>query len=1630
MTIWCHQIRIRSTFTIGWRFLLTALASLPGLVMASPTANRSVPEHSTPQLGLVLSDDPTEDQIKSARIFSEPLIPVGHTPTAQENRQVALALRGYVQRSVPDDFSSLEQFVGQNPDSAWTPALLFDLATEYYNTGWYSKCLHTWEKAWLALKNATAPDAKALGDRAAGELAYMYARLGRVGALEALLDSVKNRNIIGSATERISGTKQGLWNMQHRPSVSFKCGPYALDRILAYEDPMKADNPLIRDAQSTTNGCSLDQVAELSRKVGLNYQMAYRRPGASLILPAVVNWKVGHYAALIKEENGQYLLQDPTFGNDVWVSRRVMEDETSGYFLVPPGKLPPGWRSVSAAEGRTIFGKGVTAESDPNANTGLDQRCIICDAFQGVFMWLSGLMQKPTPLTPVEDNDVGSLGIRGMAVANAHLMLVSLSIQDMPVSYSAPVGPPTGFIATYSQREANQPANFTYSNLGPKWTFNWLAYITDNPSSPSADVSYYVDGGGTLPFTGFNTTNQTFAPQIECQAMLTRTSTNSYVMSFRTGAKIIFAQPGSVGGTSRQVFMTQVVDPAGNTVNITYDASFRVVAITDAIGQVTTLSYNDPSDPLKITKVTDPFGRFATFTYDSSNRLASITDQIGLTSQFQYDSGDFIQTMITPYGTNSFAQGADGRTTWLVRTYPDGAQERLEYNESAANTVAASDPAATVPAGMGLLNNYHEYRNTFFWDRKAYAEAPNDYTKAHLYHWLHLNAADTICSGVLESEKAPLENRVWHTYDGQPDTIHVGTTTQPNATGRVLDDGTTQLTRFKYDSFGNVTNSIDPVGRSMTYLYSTNGVDLLQVRQTTGTNNDLLAQYAYNSQHLPVAVYDAAGQLTTNTYNARGQLLTTTDPKGETTTFAYDTNGYLLSVDGPLPGPSDTFSFTYDSAGRVWTATDPDGYTITNSYDNLDRLTNVTYPDGTFAAFTYNKLDLVTVRDRLGRETFSTYDALRRLTSVQDPLNRVVQFQYCDCGALSALIDPMGRPTRWDYDLEGRVTSKQYVDGSRALYTYENTTSRLKTVEDETGQIKSYNYNLDDDLNSVSYLNAQVATPAVTFTYDPNYNRLLSMQDGIGTTTYSYYPVGSLGALQTATVNGPWANDTVTYQYDALGRVVSRAINGVAQTAAYDVLGRTTNVLNALGSFNYDYDGPTARLLDSSYPNGQTTHYAYFGNLGDRRLQSITNLKPDTSLISRFTYAYNPVGEITNWLQELGAVTNNWNIGYDAADQLVSVLNNQGETTINNAYGYDPAGNRLSETVGTTNQTYQYNALNQLASSSDTTLTNVTYEWDAEHRLAAVNQGSNSSEFYYDSLGRRCRDVELTNGVVQSETRYVWCGTEICEDRDTNDAVVQRFFNQGFVSGGANYFYTRDRLGSVRELIDSSGQVQTAYSYDAFGNRTKLSGTVDSTFGFTGFPVHQKTGLWLSLYRPYDSRLGRWLCRDPITEAGGVNVYNYVGNQPISLVDPLGNLPNVSNLARVLFFTWALINPANTEYLDNLVTSTAAMTEMTKTVEFGQHPIELKEPIEMEEVSGEAVTEANAGRVVVSSSVEIGGLESVVAVGAKLINPLQAFLTVLFWSTPAGEGEDEWVAAHLHPAQPPALSCPLKEGSH
>ena len=1523
--------------------------------------NRTVPEVTPPSGVLEFSESPTEEELYRARVFEEPLVPAGRS-TPAENKDLATALLAFAHRGQIDDVSALTGFLETHPETVWRFSLLFNLGVTYRYTGYYSQALTTWEEAWNAGKAITEPRGQVLASLAVGELLELNARLGRFDRLQTLLEEIKDRTISGPATVKIDGARQGLALMLNEPGRAFLCGPMALLRVAASTGAnVNADR--LREAQSTQRGLSLAQVSTLANEAGMSFQMARRRAGASVMFPAVVHWKSGHFAAVIREQDGLLLVEDPTFGTEVWMTRRALDTEASGYFVVPAGPLPEGWEAVSSEEGGTVWGKGTTNGSDTKATKPSDAK-------------------EPCPPSAA------------MAQYSYHLLLASLNIVDTPVGYSPPRGPSVQFTVTYNQKEANQPGNFPYSNLGPKWTFQWLSYIKDNPSNQLAAADYYVQGGGTEAHSGFNTNTQSYAIHPESHATLVRTSISpiSYERRLPDGSRQVFTLPDGAVGTSRKVFLTQLIDPVGNTVSFTYDGSYRLVAVTDALGQVTTVTYGLGSDVLKITNVEDPFGRDATFDYTQIGTnwfLTKITDVYGITSEFTYSTNDFIDTLTTPYGTSRFTTGpvgsGPGRTYWLEATDPQGARERVEYVD---NGSTLGLPAETGPTNM-FNGGFLVYRNTFYWDKKAMQDYPTNYLKARIFHWLH--NPDITAANIKENEKRPLEGRVYYNYPGQTNAgsaAYIGTNAQPSAIGRVMDDGSSQVTKFEYNPLGMTTKVTDPVGRISTFTYDTNLVDLLEVRQQIGTNvsnTELLSKFTYSTNHLPLTAVDAAGQTNRMGYNGFGQLTALTNALNEVVTLAYDTNGYVTNITGAVSGA--TTGFTYDGYGRVRTVTDSEGYTVTTDYDDLDRPTKITYPDGTYDQIVYQWLDPVLTKDRRGHWSSKSYDALRRVQRVRDALGRLTSFEWCGCGSLESLTDPMGRTTTWNRDLEGRVTAKIYPDTTQLGYQYETNTSRLKSFTDALGQRTSYTYFRDDNLRQVSYTNAAVATPTVSFTYDTNYNRMLTLVDGVGTNTYSYYAVTNtqLGAGKLQSVDGPWSNDTIAYSYDELGRVTTRSINSVAVKMTYDALGRVTAVTNALGSFTTGYYGTTSRPGTNTYPNGQTTILSYYGTNLDQRLQTIWHQNSSTATISKFDYSYDADGQIATWTQQADAGTPTvWAPSYDPVDQLlgVTVRSNTVAGTILKqfVYGYDTAGNRTSEGIhvpgsastvtaanhneanqltnvaaggmarflgslnelgtvtvagdaavvdsrttnfvaevsistgtntvpvvatdyssnsqtnnyqlvvssGGVSRTLSYDLNGNLISNVTATLT-ATYEWDAVNRLVAINAGTNRSEFTYDGSGRRTQIVEKQNGSVVSTRKFLWCGTELCEERDSGGGTVnRRFVGQGEQISGTNYFFTRDHLGSVREMTDSSQTVRARYDYDPYGRRTKVTGDLDADFGFTGHYTHSTSGLCLTLYRAYDPETARWLSKDPIEEQGGLNLYAYVSNDPVNNTDPLG----------------------------------------------------------------------------------------------------------------------------------------------
>ncbi|PYK99815.1 MAG: hypothetical protein DME19_07335, partial [Verrucomicrobia bacterium] len=491
-------------------------------------------------------------------------MPAGQTISADDQALVA-ALEKFAARTLRDDFSALREFLDTHPLSAWSLALEKQLGHEYYRVGRYSKAISAWEHVWESGKSDDSEVSTVLANSAGSELAMMYARLGRMTELRPLLTELEGRPVRGQNSRHIRGASDGLWSMEHRPEVSFRCGPLALDRICFATDRAKAGNQLIQDSQSTTNGFSATQVADLSRRIGMNYQVVFRTPGAEIILPAVVHWKVGHYAALIARDGNLLRAEDPTFGNyKIWLSDDALDDEASGYFLVRSGELPAGWRGVSDSEANRVWGKGTTHKSDEDATTPDDQ-------------------QTCKPASP------------GMAQWNVHLLLASHHVEDTPVGYTPPVGPPIYINASYNSINGWPAYGLPYSNSSQEWRLNWLAYVTDDPMNPAGDIRFATGEGGTMNFTDFNPTNQVFQNLFRNRAKLVRTGTNSYEIRYPDGSKKIFDQPDSSVGTTRKVFMSAVVDAAGNAATIQFDQPGRIASITDAIGQKTQFFYEMPT---------------------------------------------------------------------------------------------------------------------------------------------------------------------------------------------------------------------------------------------------------------------------------------------------------------------------------------------------------------------------------------------------------------------------------------------------------------------------------------------------------------------------------------------------------------------------------------------------------------------------------------------------------------------------------------------------------------------------------------------------------------------------------------------------------------------------------------------------------------------------------------------------------------------------------------------------------------------------------------------------------------------------------------------------------------------------
>jgi RHS repeat-associated protein len=316
---------------------------------------------------------------------------------------------------------------------------------------------------------------------------------------------------------------------------------------------------------------------------------------------------------------------------------------------------------------------------------------------------------------------------------------------------------------------------------------------------------------------------------------------------------------------------------------------------------------------------------------------------------------------------------------------------------------------------------------------------------------------------------------------------------------------------------------------------------------------------------------------------------------------------------------------------------------------------------------------------------------------------------------------------------------------------------------------------------------------------------------------------------------------------------------------------------------------PNDWLSTQTLANGATATYTY--NALSQVTQLLNQISNNT--ISDFSsLVYDGIGNRTSVTASIpGATSLNGTTGYayDTKDQVTQETSTRNSGFTDN-FGYDSAGNPTSFK----GVTKTYNSKNQQTASgfaydgngNPTTYSGTALTFDPENRMTGFGSVLTAG---YNGDGLR---AWKQNSSVR--TYFLYDGiTPIVElDSSGNVIAAPTLGSAGLVShrtGSTSVFYSFDAEGNVTQRSDASGNILSNKLFAAHGS--VLSGTVSEPFGYkaqVAYYTDNETGLQLLTHRYYDSLSGRFLTRDPIVYAGGINLYSYTSNNPISSVDPLG----------------------------------------------------------------------------------------------------------------------------------------------
>jgi RHS repeat-associated protein len=984
-------------------------------------------------------------------------------------------------------------------------------------------------------------------------------------------------------------------------------------------------------------------------------------------------------------------------------------------------------------------------------------------------------------------------------------------------------GVPLTFVRTYNTQAAALES--TPGAYGYGWNATFYDRLIINTTEGTDTV--VQANGSTAVYQSTGQVGQQSAP-IWVQATLFLNSDGTYTYTLPNQQSFHFDSAGRLLSES---------DRNGNTTTLNRNSEGRLESVSDAAGRKLTFAYNPAG---QVEAVTDPMGRSVKysyvsgslvsvtkpgestprwqFKYDGSHRLTQITDGRGGITTNEYDGANRVisqtdpakRTLAFEYGLHetTITNKATGSVTKEIFTEGGEPEAVIQgYGTAAATTITRTyDQAGDLLSLTDGDGHTVSYGYDAAGNRTAMRDADGDEAK-----WSYDTTHDVVTTT---------------TPKGETTTIKRDSHGNPEVVERPGPGATTQRTRYKYDSVGELEAVTDPLERTTKYEYDSRGDRTAEIDpegdKRTWSYNEDSQQTATVSARGNVEGAEASKYTTKIERDAQGRVIAVVDPLGHLTKYAYDANGNLESA---TDANAHTTKYVYDADNEQIKMEQPNGAIIETGYDGAGQ--TVSQTDGNKHATKYvrNVLEqIVEVIDPLGRKTVGEYDLAGNLVKLTDAAKRSTTNVFDVANRLKETSSSDGKThtIKYEYDPDGDRTTMS--DGTGTTTSVYDQLDRVIETRDGHGNVAKYEYDLANEQTKITYPSGK----AITRSFDKA-DRLQKVTDWLEhTTTFAYnpdsypttavYPAGTNNEDK-ATYNeadqlsevkiakGAETLASLAYTRDSDGQVktvTSKGLPGEEKPAyEYD----SSNRLIKAGSANYEYDAA-----------GNLTKAAASTNTYD----SGSELKTGTGV----TYSYDELGERIRRTPTSGAATT---YGYDQADNLIAIERpKEGKVpAISDAYGYNGDRLRTSQTI-----------------SGTTTF----LAWDTTEALPLLlNDGTNS--YIYGPGGLPVEQINNSAGTV--------------------------------------LYLHHDQAGSTRLLTGSTGKTEASFTYDSYGNQTGQAGTATTPLGYDGQYTSSDTGLIYLRARTYDPATAQFVSVDPAVSLTRAP-YNYSGDNPVNHGDATG----------------------------------------------------------------------------------------------------------------------------------------------